>query len=133
LPKQVPQFSTNLTAHKPSDSDSDYGPGRSFLDKAEKSAEVSYFASRCHPHSIPADEAQREAKFDTYSQVFFKTHTASGGRAHVMTVKARRKIAKTYKRTTYVSYEYQLEDTANQLYEKGAWIPEKQLESCDGS
>lgn len=35
-----PQFHTNLTAHKPSDSDSDYGPGRSFLDKAKKSAEV---------------------------------------------------------------------------------------------
>jgi hypothetical protein len=87
----------------------------------------------CHTHSISADKAQREAKFDIYSQVYLKTQTAGGERAHVMTVKARRKIAKIYKKTTYISYEYQLEDSANQLYEKGAWIPEKQLESCDGS
>ena len=89
--------------------------------------------SRFHPHSIPADEAQRKAKFDTYSQVFFKTQTAGGERAHVMTVRTRRKIEKTYKKTIYVSYEYQLEDSANQSYEKGAWIPERQLESSDGS
>ena len=62
-----------------------------------------------------------------------KTQTASGERAHVMTVKARRKIEKTYQKKKYVSYEYQLEDSANLLYEKGEWIQERELESADGS
>jgi hypothetical protein len=65
--------------------------------------------------------------------VYLKTQTASRERAHVMTVKARRKIEKTYKKKKYVSYVYQLEDSASQLYEKGEWIPEKELESADGS
>lgn len=50
-----------------------------------------------------------------------------------MTVKARRKIEKTYQKKKYVSYEYQLEDSANLLYEKGEWIQERELESADGS
>lgn len=50
-----------------------------------------------------------------------------------MTVKARKKIEKTYKKKKYVSYEYQLADSANQLYREGEWIPEKELESADGS
>ena len=50
-----------------------------------------------------------------------------------MTVKARKKIEKTYKKKKYVFYEYQLADSANQLYREGAWIPEKELESADGS
>jgi hypothetical protein len=54
-------------------------------------------------------------------------------RAHVMTVKARRKIVKTYNKKKFVSYEYKIADSANQLYEKGEWILEKQLESADGS
>lgn len=76
---------------------------------------------------------QREAKFDKYSQVFFKTQMAGGERAHVMTVKARRAVEKKFKKKTYISYEYQLEDSANQVYEGGKWIQEKQLESADGS
>jgi hypothetical protein len=65
--------------------------------------------------------------------VYLKTQAAGGERAHVMTVKARRKIEKTYKKKKYVSYEYQLADSADQLYEKGEWIQEKELESADGS
>lgn len=49
-----------------------------------------------------------------------------------MTVRARRKIETTVKKKVFVSYEYQLEDTANQLYEKGAWVKESKLESCNG-
>jgi isocitrate dehydrogenase len=65
--------------------------------------------------------------------VYLKTQIAGEERAHVMTVKARKKIEKTYKKKKYVFYEYQLADSANQLYREGEWIPEKELESADGS
>lgn len=55
--------------------------------------------------------------------------TDNGEKACPMTVRERREIGGGPR----VSYEYKLEDSNNELYEKGRWIAEKELESCGGT
>jgi hypothetical protein len=70
-----------------------------------------------------------DPKFYEGSQVWLKVKTDNGEKACPMTVRERREIGGGPR----VSYEYKLEDSNNELYEKGRWIAEKELESCGGT
>jgi hypothetical protein len=80
----------------------------------------------------PRLNRQRNPKFEKCDEVWFITESEEEKRAHVMKVRAIKKVERLYEGRKHVSYQYQLEDSNGILYEKGKWVAETHLEFCYG-